>query len=176
MTPVLCESFNNNNNNNVVGCGKMSEYAEYPEYHKQTMHHYTDHHHPDTIYPYSEVSNTDSFVQNQQQLKSVIEQKKSCSKAMFQVAGEAGDSGEGWSEGDEGSVDGLAREVYREGSVEGMAREVYTTAGYNTSPFTSANHPTYFDNSVPMYDGFQVRLDSPSSWLCSQISIWFLVF
>ena len=71
---------------------------------------------------------------------------------MLQVAGEGGDSGEGWSEGDEGSVDGLAREVY---------------TGYTNSPFTSANHPAYFDTSVPMYEAFQVS----TALSCSQTSI-----
>lgn len=89
MTPVLCESFNNNNNSlnstgsSVSSCGKMSEYTEYPEYQKHGLTHYTETEHGHPLYPYTEAP-----------------------------GGDVGDGGEGWSEGDECSVDGLGREVY----------------------------------------------------------------
>jgi hypothetical protein len=51
MTPVLCESFNNNNNTTH----KMAEYPEYPDYQKPGIGHYHDQHQGDPLYPYSEV-------------------------------------------------------------------------------------------------------------------------
>ena len=55
MTPVLCESFNNNNNS-VGVCGKMGDYPEYQEFQKQSnVAHYPDQHHTDPTYTYTEV-------------------------------------------------------------------------------------------------------------------------
>lgn len=124
MTPVLCESFNNNNNSlnstgsSVSSCGKMSEYAEYPEYQKHAPSHYTDTEHGHPLYPYTEGH-----------------------------GGDVGDGGEGWSEGDECSVDGLGREVYS--AVGGSYSGAYTPGG----------HTAYYDATIPMYESYQ---DSPT--------------
>jgi hypothetical protein len=57
--------------------------------------------------------------------------------------GEGGEGPEGWSEGDEGSVDGQGREVYQgQGS-------------YQAYPSTGS-HQAYYDTAMPMYDGYQV--------------------
>ena len=54
MTPVLCDSFNNNNSVGV--CGKMGDYPEYHDFQKQpNAPHYPDHNHSDSTYPYTEV-------------------------------------------------------------------------------------------------------------------------
>lgn len=125
MTPVLCESFNNNNNS-VGVCG-------FPDFQKQpNISHYPDHHHSDPTYPYAELP-----------------------------GGEGGDGGEGWSEGDDGSVDGVGREVYlgpEHGSSNDGRGEVYNNSrgpAYQGGFTTTSQHPNFYNTDIAMYDSYQ---------------------
>jgi len=134
MTPVLCESFNNNNNS-VGVCGKMGDYPEYQEFQKQSnVAHYPDHHHAEPTYTYTELASVDG-----------------------------GDGVEGWSEGDDGSVDGLGREVYlaheHGTNAEGRGEAVYNNN--NRGPayqggFTTTNqHTNFYNADIAMYESYQ---------------------
>ena len=154
MTPVLCESFNNNNNS-VGVCGKMGDYPEYQEFQKQSnMAHYPDQHHTDPTYTYTEVK---------------LHTELQCfSQSTFaQLASvDGGDGVEGWSEGDDGSVDGLGREVYlaheHGTNAEGRGEAVYNNN--NRGPayqggFTTTNqHTNFYNADIAMYESYQVRV------------------
>ena len=154
MTPVLCESFNNNNNS-VGVCGKMGDYPEYQEFQKQSnVAHYPDQHHTDPTYTYTEV-------------KLHIELQCFSQSTFAQLASvDGGDGVEGWSEGDDGSVDGLGREVYlaheHGTNAEGRGEAVYNNN--NRGPayqggFTTTNqHTNFYNADIAMYESYQVRV------------------
>ena len=149
MTPVLCESFNNNNNNNNNSVGVCG----FPDFQKQpNISHYPDHHHSDPTYPYAEVE----FIFESKQI--------SLPSVFFQLpGGEGGDGGEGWSEGDDGSVDGVGREVYlgpEHGSSNDGRGEVYNNSrgpAYQGGFTTTSQHPNFYNTDIAMYDSYQVR-------------------
>ena len=70
--------------------------------------------------------------------------------------GDVGDGGEGWSEGDECSVDGLGREVYS------------AVGGTYSGGYTPGGHTAYYDGTIPMYESYQV---SSSNTLSLKTSI-----
>ena len=154
MTPVLCESFNNNNNS-VGVCGKMGDYPEYQEFQKQSnVAHYPDHHHAEPTYTYTEVM---LHIELQLFSRSTFSQLASV---------DGGDGVEGWSEGDDGSVDGLGREVYlaheHGTNAEGRGEAVYNNN--NRGPayqggFTTTNqHTNFYNADIAMYESYQVRV------------------
>ena len=82
------------------------------------------------------------------------------------AGGEGGDGGEVWSEGDDGSVDGLSRtEGYLGSSEHGSSGEgrgeMYNNN--NRGPayqggFTTTNqHHNFYNADIAMYDSYQVR-------------------